>query len=98
MRLEDKTFVDQILPLDGNEFHNCTFRGCVLEFAGAAGFVLSGCTFESPPRFSVTGAASITFRMLARMYGTGFDEIVESLFENIRQSSMQGVPPEAHND
>ena len=81
----EQIFEGQSIILDGNRFTGCTFRNCVLRFSAASAADLRANHFEDV-RFEFEGSAAMTLGFLAALYrdGGGFEQIVESTFENVR--------------
>ena len=91
MQYRDKTFRNERVELDGKMFHNCEFDNCELVFTG-----------DRPPTFSdnrfvdtvfvMTDHATRTLYLLSNIYhaGEGGKEIVEKLFDEIRNGEIHG--------
>ena len=83
---ENRTYEDQTMQLDENEYVNCTFRRCRLQYGGAAlkleGNNFSQCTWE------FTDAAGRTVNFMMALYHQGGRELIEQTFENIRKAHL----------
>ncbi len=82
------TYSETRVLLDNQEFRDCTFDNCELEFSGTGPVVMDGCHFENP-KFVFTGAAQNTLQFMRNLYhGLGKDgkDIIESTFRNIRKA------------
>jgi hypothetical protein len=91
MIYQDRNFNGERIELHGKAFHNCTFTDCELVFDG-----------DRPPTFSdnrfvdsvfvITGAGARTLYLLSNIYhaGEGGREVVEHLFEDIRERRLHG--------
>jgi hypothetical protein len=47
MKFSGKTFADQEVALDGNQYYKCRFNDCVFVYAGGAHPFFDGCHFDS---------------------------------------------------
>ena len=83
---ENQTFEDQTIQLDENEYANCKFRRCRLQYGGAAVRLkdndFSQCTWE------FTNAAERTVKFMMALYHQGGRKLIEQTFENIRQGRL----------
>lgn len=85
---ESKKYVGVPLKIDGNEFNNCTFTGCTLDFSGTAPVSFVGCTFHEV-NWVFSGPAQNTLAFLQGLYhgmGEGGKALVEATFDNIRKA------------
>lgn len=74
--------------LDNQEFIDCVFDDCEMEYSGTARVILNGCHFNNAT-FTFTGPARNTFEFLHGLYhGLGEDgkNIVNDLFRHIRKA------------
>lgn len=88
------------IELDGNEFDQSTFVSCQLIYRGTGPVSLSRCTLSGSP-FVFRGDAERTLSFLRAIYhgmGPGGQEIVESIFWNIRRLPAEANRPEETND
>jgi hypothetical protein len=95
MRFEGDTFEGQEIRLDQNEYVNCTFMTCELQFGGMGFVAFSDCKFDNC-RWSFVDAASNTLRFMASLYhglGGGGKGLIEQLFESIRKNPPPGMAP-----
>src|SRR5215471_19093637 len=76
------------VKLDNNEFVECSFDECTLEYAAKGPVAMIGCTFSNV-QWVFVDAADQTLRFLHGLYhggGQGGRKVVESTFDNIRKS------------
>jgi len=76
------------VKLDNNDFKDCQFINCVMEFGGTGPVSLSGCSF-SKSKWVFSGSAQNTLQFLTAMYhgmGEGGKKLIEQTFENIKKS------------
>lgn len=88
MKFEKQTFEGQQILLDGNEFEDCAFTGCHLQFAGIMpSDGMSKCTFNKCT-WGFVGPANNTLAFLATFYAQGEEarKLIENTFESIRQN------------
>lgn len=93
---KDKTFKEEEIRLDGNEYVQCAFISCELQFGGMGFVALSNCKFDNC-RWSFVDAASNTLRFMASLYhglGGGGQALIEQLFDNIRKNPPPGMASE----
>ena len=94
MRHDGKTFTNERVQLDGNQFNGCKFVGqCTIVYSGGDLGGLVGCSFETTPKFELLGAAGNTLTLLQALYHGGFRHVVDDTFENIRSGVKRAVPP-----
>ncbi len=89
MRFFKKTFRDQQIQLDFNEYRECVFQRCNLSFAGSGPVSLIGNTFHESS-WEFTGAAGTALKFLQGLYHGGGHDLVEATFETIRQGKYRG--------
>jgi hypothetical protein len=53
-QIQTKTFKNETVQLDGNEFIDCTFNNVVFKFDGQAPFRFTNDHFQSPSKFSIS--------------------------------------------
>jgi len=90
-KYENETFEDRVIQLDGNQYINCTFRRCQLQFGGLASVTLESCNFNQCS-WTFTEAAARTVNFMIGLYhgtGKGGRDLVEKTFENIRKGRLQ---------
>jgi hypothetical protein len=78
------------VKLDNNEFVECSFEECTLQYAGKGPVAMIGCTFTNV-QWVFVDAAQHTLQFLQELYhgmGEGGQRLVESTFDNIRK----GIP------
>lgn len=83
MKFTGKTYKNQVLALDGNEYTDCSFIQCTLSYSGGKLPVLRGCKFD-PPNVHFHEAAANTLALMRAMYHGGFKDYVEATFNDIR--------------
>jgi len=93
MRFEDRTFTDEHVPQDGNQFIRCRFIRCNMVYAGGEVPVLSHCELHSC-EFDFIGEAANTLKHLSQMYRGGFQWRVEQAFQSIRTGWFPTTPAE----
>ena len=91
MKHNGKTFANQRVELDGNEFVSCVFNDCEMVYAGGQPPVLDSCSFANP-KFTFTGAASNTLSFIRAMYTGGFKPIVDGTIDSIRGGALDKAP------
>ncbi len=75
------------VKLDNNEFLQCSFDECTLQYSGTGPVSLVGCTFNKV-QWTFDGAAQETLQFLRALYhgmGEGGRKLVEATFDNIRR-------------
>jgi len=87
-KYEDGTFEDTRVDLDGNQFTNCSFRGCTLVYSGGTDVGIVGCNFVDCT-WELDGAAAATVAFLRGIYhgiqdGDG-QQVVRQLWQQIEQ-------------
>lgn len=90
MRFEGKTFVDQEILLDGNEYVGCTFRRVNFVYMAIRPPMLTGNKMESCT-WELSGPAADTFGFLSGLYNGGGEpgrRLVDSTFENVRRGGV----------
>jgi len=73
--------------LDGNEYFGCDFQNCELHYSGGA-VNLTGCSFDTTTSFHFDGSASETIHFMRLLYHSGFKNLIEKTFENIRSNIL----------
>lgn len=86
-----KTYRDQTVVLDGNEFDQCVFENCTLEYQGVKAVNLSGSTLNNC-QWSFKGPAANAVQFMSAMYQSSPQGalLIESTFNTIR-----GIVPAA---
>ena len=95
MHFEGKTFDGEKLRLDENEYVNCKFVSCELQYGGMGFVAFNECKFDNC-RWSFVDAASNTLRFMASLYhglGDGGQSLIEQLFDSIRKNPPPGMAP-----
>ncbi len=93
MQYEGKTFHGETIRLDNQEYENCTFIGCDLQYGGAGSVAFNNCRFDNC-RWSFVDAASNTLRFMGSLYhglGQGGRDLMEDLFNSIRRNPPPGM-------
>jgi hypothetical protein len=83
MKHRNKTFRDETINLDGNEFDSCTFENCEFVYRGTGSVNFTDCSV-SKPVLTFDGSAARTLDLLKLIYPNGFQPIIEYIFNNIR--------------
>jgi hypothetical protein len=86
MRYDNKTFFQETVEIDGNEYHGCTFSRSRLVYRGGPPVKMVECLIQDA-RWDLEGAAANTMRFLSDVYRFMGDEgvqMVESYFTNVR--------------
>lgn len=77
--------------LDGSSFYNCQFIHCNLVFSGVIGFVMENPT-QQGCRWTPQGPALQTIQLLSNLYKGGGSEVVEALFQMIKNGGQSPTP------
>ncbi len=77
--IKEKSFTDERVLLDGNQFERCVFTRCSLVFNGTKEFSLDSNEFVHSKGVFFEGSAS-TLRMFHRIYHGQFRSMVEDVF------------------
>jgi hypothetical protein len=79
-----RSFVNQTLILDGNEFHECEIRHCNLIYKGLDAVKLEHCHIAACT-WQFEDAALRTTTLLKQLYQSGHigKEIVEAIFRSV---------------
>lgn len=88
--IRGRHFDHATVPLDGCEFTDCTFTGCVLTYAGGLPFAFFDCTFDKATILKPEGHAANTINALWAAYHHGFRQWPEHVIAVIKQ------PPTKH--
>lgn len=94
--LESRTYVREVVHLDGKHFKKCSFEDVDLVFSGNGAVGLTGCSFTDV-RWRFEGAAADTVKFLGGLYsgaGDGGQQLVESVFQQIRAGANQPAAKE----
>lgn len=89
--IENQTFTRQRVAIDGKQFTNCTFDGCVLTYSGTDGTGLNDCHLNNTS-FAFEGSAARTIELLTSMHLGGFRELVETTIAGIRGEQPATAP------
>jgi len=91
MLFQKKTFKDEEVLVDGNQFIECEFRNCVLQYGGGGGgVVLTSCQFDGC-RWAFIRAAGDTVSFMKDLYHGGWKDVIERTFEDIRRAGPSAV-------
>ena len=85
MNFTDKTFQDETVELDGNEYFNCGFHRCNLRYAGGSIPHFDNCRFEAGS-FMLEQGAGNAFEFVRELYHAGLQSNVEAFFDDIRRN------------
>ncbi len=83
----NNTYKNVTVKLDLNEFIDCTFENCTMEYEGKGQISMIGCSFKNV-NWIFSGAAQNTLQFMHSIYhgmGDGGKEIIEKTFENIKK-------------
>jgi hypothetical protein len=84
--VENKTFNNETVHVDGNSYIGCTFTRTTLIFSAGEMPEFANCEFEQIT-LDFDGAAQNTLLFLSGLYRGGFQRGVETIFDGIRQES-----------
>jgi hypothetical protein len=89
-----KTYRDQTVVLDGNEFAHCVFENCTLEYQGVKPVNLSGNTLNNC-QWAFKGPAANAVQFMNALYRSGPQGalLIESTFNTIRGIVPTAPPP-----
>lgn len=89
-----KTFNKQTVVLDGNEFDQCTFESCVLEYQGLRQVAMTTNTMNNC-QWSFKGPAANAVQFMGALYQSGASgaQLVEATFNGIRGLVPMPVGP-----
>ena len=76
------------VKLDDNDFTDCTFHRCTLDYSGTAPVSFVGCSFDDV-NWVFSGPAQNTLSFLQGLYhgmGEGGKALVEATFDNLRKA------------
>ena len=90
MTHQNKTFKDEIVELDGNEFIGCTFHRCQFIYSGGMLPRFDTCAFDAST-FNFRKGAGNALHFLRDLYHAGLSQNVEQLFEHIRKNPPPGA-------
>jgi hypothetical protein len=81
---EKKTFSNETVTIDNNEYVLCQFEHCNLVYAATGSVGFQSCTFNDV-KWEFSGAAQNTLSFMTALYHGGGQPIIEKTFENIRK-------------
>jgi len=84
MKFNNHEFHNQNIELDNNEFNECKFTNCKILYFGFGPVKLGQNSFKDC-HWEFTGNAGNTLAFLAHIYQGGAQELVDGLFNSIRQ-------------
>ena len=90
MEFTDKTFTDQSVDLDGNQFFGCTFQRAKLMYYGGPIPHFDSCKFDMA-QFMFEKGAGNALEFLRELYHAGLRENVEAFFEDVRRNPPPGA-------
>ncbi len=90
-----KSFSNETIHLDNNQFDHCEFDNCEIVYSGTGKFSLSNNSFNGC-RWTFEGPAANAIEFMSAMYamGGGAKDLIEKTFENIRRGAQ--TKPAAH--
>ncbi|MGX9693783.1 hypothetical protein ACTJNK_25840 [Achromobacter anxifer] len=90
--IQNRTFRDETVEIDGKIFRNCRFENVILKYSGEQPFSLQDSQFHGSLQFFFAGPAANAVEALTAMY-TGFGDLgrqmVEMFFDSIRNPRQQ---------
>jgi hypothetical protein len=89
MKYSNKTFRDETVDLDGNQYFQCTFESCKLMYFGGLIPYFDSCAFGSSTFMFEKGAGN-ALEFLRELYHAGLSTNVESFFDDIRRNPPPG--------
>lgn len=95
MKVEGKTYLNETIHVDFNEFVNCKFLKCSLIYHGFGPVGMVGCAFTDV-KWIFADAASNTLNFLRSLYfggGEGGKALIESTFASIKSNKIPHTPP-----
>ena len=92
-----KTYRDQTVVLDGNDFAQCVFENCTLEYQGVKAVNLTGNTLNNC-QWSFKGPAANAVQFMNALYRSGPQgaRLIESTFNTIRGNGPDASQPIGH--
>lgn len=90
MRHDNRHFTEETVKVDDNEYQNCRFTECRIVYTGTGIPKFANCVFERC-QWVFDGAAENTIQYFASLYnglGPGGRELIEGLFDSIRQGGV----------
>ena len=88
MVIKNQVFADQEMVLDGNSFIECTFTNCLLTYSAVLPVNMVSNRFNDC-EWRFLGAAAATIDFMTALYNGGAEEVIESIFSNIRFAKNQ---------
>ena len=99
MLFKGKSFENETVSLDRNQFFECVFKKCTVTYGGGDGPVLVRPHFTDC-EFVLKDAAMRTCQFMAAVYGSGpgGQKLIEATINNIRGGTLKpiGAPPAAN--
>jgi hypothetical protein len=93
-KFENQTLTGERVKIDGNEYKNCTFERCIIEYHGETAVRLLDCKFVAC-RWAFDGPAGNTIRFMSALYQNGdptLQKLVDDTFDNVRKGSLPRIP------
>jgi hypothetical protein len=85
--IENQTFRNQEVVIDGNEYQRCNFENCTLIYQGGEPPTFTRCTFRGGS-ISLDGSALNTMRYMSGLYQGGLTRPVGRTLESIRKGNL----------
>lgn len=88
MKFEGKTFKNETIDIDFNQFSKCQFENCTLVYHGYGVIGMDVCSFNNV-NWSFADAAASTLQFMHGLYhgaGEGGKNLIELTFNNIRKT------------
>jgi len=89
MKFSNKTFKDETVELDGNQYVDCSFQGCKLVYNGGGIPHFEGVKFEGGSFMFEKGAGNAV-EFLRELYHAGLHQNVEAFFDDVRRNPPGG--------
>ncbi len=90
-RYERRTFSSVQVRIDGNEFIECRFENCTIEYRGEHLLLLQGCHFQGC-RWFFNGPAGETLRFLGALHADGDPGLKKMVEETLANVTTNNVP------
>lgn len=93
MKITDRSYWNETIELDGNDFRRCTFTECKLVLRARWGVTMLECTFENC-EWSFAGAAALVIKFLRSISDSPGDygpTLLLSMFTALRPMLKEDV-------
>jgi len=82
--VKNKTFQNEVVPVDGKQFRDCVFNNATLEFAGGELPTFTDCRFNDV-KLQFQDAAANTLKLLGGLRNGGFSTAIDEILESVRE-------------